>query len=145
MPENVNQSVSTNPVAPVPPQPEPVGTVVVPVSPVTKHGMGWMWIVLVIIVAALGGGAYFFYSQQQKPMAGVSGTALPDITTQGNTKPNKGFDTSSPTLTASPTATPPATPTLTASDSVSDIQKDISGTTLQAEDQTQFNADLQSL
>lgn len=140
MPENVSQPISTNPVPPVPPQPEPVGTVV-PVSPAPKHGMGWMWIVLVIIVAALGGGAYFFYSQLQKPVAEGNVTALPDITTQGNTKPNKGFDTSSPTLTASPTATP----TLTASDSVSDIQKDISGTTLQAEDSTQFNADLQSL
>lgn len=144
MTEVVNQPVSPSAeLPPIPPQPEPVGTVV-PVTPVPKRGMGWMWIVLVIIVAALGGGAYYFYSQQQKPVAEVSGTALPDITAQGNTKPNKGFDTS-PVLTASPTATPPATPTLTASDSVSDIQKDISGTTLQAEDQTQFNADLQSL
>lgn len=137
MPKDVNQPTSTNPgLPPVSPQPETMGTVV-PVAPTPKHGMGWMWIVLVIIVAALGGGAYFFYGQQQKSGEEVNGTALPDITTQGNAKPNKGFDTSTSVATA--------TPTLTASDSVSDIQKDMSGTTLQAEDSTQFNSDLQSL
>ncbi len=140
MPEVINQPASTN-LPTVPPPPEPVGTVV-PVAPASKHGMGWLWIVLVIIVAAMGGGAYFFYSQQQKPVAEVNITALPDITTQNGNKPNKGFDTSSP---ASLIATPTATPTLTASDSVSDIEKDISGTTLQSEDATQFNADLQGL
>ncbi len=139
MPEVINQPASTN-LPTVPPPPEPMGTVV-PVAPASKHGMGWLWIVLVIIVAAMGGGAYYFYSLQQQPVAEGNVTALPDISSQDGKKPNKGFDASPTVATASPTAAP----TLTASDSVSDIEKDISGTTLQAEDTTQFNADLQGL
>lgn len=141
MTENVNQPVSSIPeLSPVPPQPEPVSTVVSGV-PAPKHGMGWTWIILVIVALALGGGAYFLYSQQQKPVVLTSSADLPDITSQDGKKPNKGFETSPSVASSSPT---PA-PTLTVSDSVSDIEKDISGTTLQAEDSTQFNADLQGL
>lgn len=141
--EDINQPTSTSPqLPPISPQPEPVGTVVPPAAPAAlKHGMGWMWIILVIIVAALGGGAYFLYSQQQKPIVEISGADLPDITSQEGKKPNKGFDTSPSVASTSPTPLP----TLTASDSVSDIEKDMIGTTLQAEESTQFNSDLQGL
>lgn len=142
MSKDENQPVSPSPeLPPVIPQPDPVGTVVPPVASALKHGKGWMWVVLVIVVAALGGGAYFLYSQQQKPVVEISGADLPDITSQDGKKPNKGFDTSPSVASTSPT---PA-PTLTVSDSVSDIEKDISGTTLQAEEPTQFNSDLQGL
>lgn len=143
MPEDINQPISTSPQSPpIPPQPEPVGTVVPPAAPPTpKHGMGWMWIVLVIIALALGGGAYYFYNQQQKPVAEIGNVDIPDITTQNGKKPNKGFDTSPSVASTSPTPLP----TLTASDSVSDIEKDMIGTTLQAEESTQFNSDLQGL
>ena len=141
MPEVINQPVTTSPELPPEPPPSEPASTIVPLASAPKHGVGWLWIVLVIIVAAMGGGAYYFYSLQQQPVEKSSVTALPDISSQDGKKPNKGFDASPVVATASPTAAP----TLTASDSVSDIEKDINGTTLQAEDSTQFNADLQSL
>lgn len=85
-----------------------------------------LWLAI-ILAAILGGSAYFLYAQQQTP---------PSLTTQQG-KSNQGFVSSTPT--------PKATPTLTSTDSVADIEKDLSGTTIEAGNSSEFTVDLQSL
>ena len=89
-----------------------------------------LWLVIVFLIMVfiiLAGGAYFFYNQQQKQSENVS------------VMPKEGF-----TLPSS-TPTPTVTPAITLSDSVSDIEKDLSGTTFEAETFFEFDADLQAL
>ncbi len=108
------------------PQAAGASTVVVSPEEPSKKGPGLLWLAI-ILAAILGGSAYFLYAQQQTP---------PSFTTQQG-KPNQGFVSSTPT--------PVATPTLTSSDSVADIEKDLSGTTIEAGNSSEFTADLQSL
>lgn len=126
MPENTTQPI---------PQSAP-SAVVVPPSEPPKKGPGVVWLVVVLAVAVMGGSAYFLYTQLQKPQEEVS-LARPGVTT-GQTKPNQGFGTQ-------PTVAPTATPTITSSDSVVDIEKDLTGTTIQSGNASEFDADLQSL
>lgn len=118
------------PVAPV----APVSSVVVP-SESPKKGPGLLWLVILLGVTILGGSAYFLYAQLQKPIEETSRTS-PNLTTQQG-KPDQGF--------VSATPVPTAVPTMTSSDSVADIDKDLSGTTVEAGNSTEFDADLQSL
>lgn len=136
MAEQVSSTIPTEPIPPVvAPQVAPVSTVVPPIEQ-PKKGSGLLWLAIVLAVLILGGGAYFLYAQQQKPLEESSITP-PSLVTQ-ESKPNQGFG--SPT-----TSTPAATPTLTSSDSVTDIQKDLSGTTIESGNSSEFDADLQSL
>lgn len=101
----------------------------------SKKGPGLLWFVVVLVIAILVASAYFFFTQLQKPVEETSQTS-PSFTTQQG-KPNQGFVSSTPA--------PAATPTLTSSDSVSDIEKDLSGTTIEAGNSSEFDADLQNL
>lgn len=107
-------------------------SVVVPPNP-PKKVSGLLWLAVVLGVVIVGGGAYFFYAGAQKPVETVAKTP-PSLVNLEN-KPNQGFDASIPT----------STPTLTASDTVADIEKDLSGTTLESGNSSEFTADLQSL
>lgn len=126
MAENIAQSIPTQPA----PQ-----TFVSPVEESKEKGSGLLWLAIVLGVAILGGSAYFLYTQQSKPAEEVLQTS-PDLVTQEG-KPNQGFGLSTPT--------PSATPTITSSDTVADIEKDLSGTTIESGNSTEFDADLQSL
>lgn len=119
---------------PIPTQPAPQ-TVVPPVEEPKKKGSGLLWLAIVLGVAILGGGGYFLYSQQSKPIEEVLQTPPGLVTQEG--KPNQGFGLSTPT--------PSATPTITSSDSVTDIEKDLSGTTIESGNSSEFTTDLQSL
>lgn len=130
MAENTTASPSVDQAVPV------VVPVIPPVAPTPKTS-SWKWLIVVVLVAALGVGAYFFYAEQQKKSAVTGIQAPPAIGPTDSTKPGEGFGSQS--------SVPMATPTLTASDSVSDIEKDLSGTTIEAENTTAFDADLQSL
>jgi|GEM_PF-4228437 len=119
-------------------QPTPTAdasTVVPPVEETKKKGPGLLWLAIALGIAILGGSVYFLYSQQQKPVE-ESLMTPPGLVTQ-ESKPNQGFGSSVPT--------PTAVPTLTSSDSVADIQKDLSGTTIESGNSSEFDADLQSL
>ncbi len=80
-----------------------------------------LWLVVVLAVAFLGGSVYFLYLQGHKPSEKTSVTP-PGLTTQESIPPP-----------------------LTTSDSVADIEKDLSGTTIESGNSSEFNADLQSL
>ena len=126
MEENISQ--------PMPMQPAPQ-TVVPPVEEPKKKGSGLLWLAIVLGVAILGGGGYFLYSQQSKPIEEVLQTPPGLVTQEG--KPNQGFGLSTPT--------PSVTPTITSSDTVADIEKDLSGTTIESGNSSEFTTDLQSL
>ncbi|MDP1721839.1 MAG: hypothetical protein Q8L37_01385 [Candidatus Gottesmanbacteria bacterium] len=130
------------PVEPTPAQDMPSimgsGAVVVPPEP-AKKGPGLLWLAVVLGVAIIGGSAYFYYAGQQKPVENVSNTP-PPLVNQAN-KPNEGFNTSKPTST--PTIT--TTPALSSSDSITDIEKDLSTTTIESGNSSEFTTDLQSL
>ena len=135
MTENITQPISpTEPAPQVTPQAAGVGTIVPPTEQ-PKKGSGLLWLAIVLGVAILGGSAYFYYAGQQKPVE-ESLMTPPGLVTQ-ESKPNQGFGSSVPT--------PTAVPTLTSSDSVADIEKDLSGTTIESGNSSEFNADLQSL
>lgn len=138
MPDVAPQSSPTEPVPSVMPPVLNNGTVVVPPEE-SKKGPGLLWLAVVLGVAILGGAAYFLYTSQQKPVSTVVNT--PPSLINGSSKPNQGFDASIPT----PTPMLTVTPTLTASDSVTDIEKDLSGTTLESGNSSEFTTDLQSL
>ena len=121
-------------VQPLPAEPVPQ-TIVPPVAPPKKKGNGFLLLAFILALAILGGGAYFFYSQQTKPSETVM-PPPPSLITQ-ESKPNQGFGSSVPT--------PTAEPTLTSSDSVADIEKDLSGTTIESGNSSEFTTDLQSL
>lgn len=134
MPEDTTQQVPQPPTPQAVPPVAQASTVVVP-SETPKKGPGLLWLAIVLGVTILGGSAYFLYAQLQKPIEEPSRTS-PNLTTQQG-KPNQGF--------VSATPVPTAAPTLTSSDSVADIDKDLSGTTIEAGNSTEFDADLQSL
>lgn len=121
--------VQPTPIEPIPP------TVVPPEEEPKKNGSGLLWLAIVLGVAILGGSAYFLYTQQSKPSEEVLQTPPGLVTQEG--KPNQGFGLSTPT--------PSATPTITSSDTVADIEKDLSGTSIESGNSTEFDADLQSL
>lgn len=136
MGEQTSPSIPTEPAPPaVVPQAVPVSVVVPPPAEQPKKGSGLLWLAIVLGVAILGGSAYFLYAQQTKPSEEVLQTS-PGLVTQDG-KPNQGFGLSTPT--------PSATPTITSSDSVADIEKDLSGTTIEAGNSSEFDTDLQSL
>lgn len=114
------------------------GAVVVPPESARK-GPGLLWLAVILGVAIVGGSAYFYYAGQQKPVETVSNT--PPSLINGSSKPNQGFDASIPT----PTPTTMVTPTLSSSDSITDIEKDLSGTTLESGNSSEFTTDLQGL
>lgn len=137
MGEPVLSSIPTEPIpSAVIPQAAPVSVVVPPPAEQPKKGPGFLWLAVILAVLILGGGSYFFYSEQQKLSEKPSVTP-PSLVTQ-ESKPNQGFGSPSP-------STPAASPALTASDSVADIQKDLSGTTIESGNSSEFDADLQSL
>lgn len=121
--------VQPTPIESIPP------TVVPPVEEPKKKGSGLLWLAIVLGVLILGGGAYFLYIQETKPSEEVLQTSPGLVTQEG--KPNQGFGLSTPT--------PSATPTITSSDTVADIEKDLSGTTIESGNSSEFDADLQSL
>ncbi len=127
MPETSPQSL--------PAEPAPASVVVPPTEP-PKKGPGILWLIIVLAVAIAGAGAYFLYTQLQKPVEKAT-TQAPGLVSQKG-KPDQGFGTQ-------PVMTPVTTPTITASDNVSDIEKDLSGTTIESGNATEFDADLQSL
>lgn len=133
MPETTPQSIPTEP-APQVSLATGASPVVVPPE-LPKKGPGFLWLIVILAVAIVGWGAYFLYAQLQKPSEEVSLTPPSVVTQEG--KPDQGFGSSSPT--------PAATPTLTSSDSVGDIEKDLSGTAIEPENTSEFDADLQSL
>lgn len=137
MPETTPQPAPTQPAPQAMPLSAEASSVVVPPEP-PKKGHGLLWLVVVLAVVILGGGAYFLYTVLQKPPEETSMTP-PRLATQ-ESKPDQGFD-----IQPSPPAASTATPTLTSSDSVSDIEKDLSGTTLEEGNSSEFDADLQSL
>lgn len=112
---------------------EPVPHVVPPEQP--KKGRGMVWFVVVLSVLVVGGAAYYVYTTQQK-QAEEASVPPPRVTTQEG-KPDQGFG-------AQPSA-PTPTPPITSSDSIADIEKDISGTAIEAQNSTEFDADLQRL
>lgn len=122
MAESTPQPLSTE----VPSQPN----VVVPLPP-EKKGTGLVWLAVILGALVLGGSAYFLYIQQQKPPGETS--LIPTIQ---DGKATQGFGAQS---------SPAATSTLTSSDSVADIEKDLSVTTIEPENTSEFDADLQSL
>lgn len=122
----------------VPAQAPPVGVVVPPAEP-PKKGPGLLWLILILAIAAAGAGGYFLYTQLQKPVEQQTSVTPPRLATQEG-KPDQGFD-SQPAATT----TPSASPTITATDSVSDIEKDMMGTSIEGENTSEFDADLQSL
>lgn len=126
MPETTPQPTPTTPA----PQ-----TVVPPVEQ-PKKGPGLLWLAIVLAVVILGGGAYFLYTKQQESSE-KSLITPPSLVTQ-ESSPNQGFGSSA-------TSTPAVTPTLTSSDNVTDIEKDLSGTTIESGNSSEFDADLQSL
>lgn len=135
------QAPSTIPLEPVPSDVSSTtgtGSVIVPPGP-SDRGPALMWLAVVLGIVILGGGAYFFYVSGQPPVETVS--KIPPSLVNLENKPNQGFDASIPTST--PTLA--VTPTLTASDTVADIEKDLSGTTLESGNSSEFTADLQSL
>lgn len=134
MAEQTPQSIPTEPAPSAVPPAAPVSTVVPPTEQ-PKKGSGLLWLAIVLAVAILGGSAYFLYAQQQRPVEKVSNTPPGLDTPEG--KPIQGFGLSTPT--------PSAAPTITSTDSVVDIEKDLSGTTIESGNSTEFNADLQSL
>ncbi|MBI3955947.1 hypothetical protein HY339_01675 [Candidatus Gottesmanbacteria bacterium] len=123
------------PPQPVQSEPPPASVVVPPAEP-SRKGPGILWLVIVLAVAIAGAGAYFLYAQLLKPVEKTT-TQAPGLVTQEG-KPDQGFG-------AEPATTPATTPTITASDNVSDIEKDLSGTTIESENTSEFDADLQSL
>jgi len=134
MVENITPSAPTEPVPQEMPQEAQKSTVVPPVEQ-PKKGLGLLWLAIVLGIAILGGSVYFLYSQQQKPVE-ESLMTPPGLVTQ-ESKPNQGF--------GSPVPTPTAVPTLTSTDSVTDIEKDLSGTTIESGNSSEFTTDLQSL
>ncbi|MEK9143809.1 MAG: hypothetical protein AAB481_04255 [Patescibacteria group bacterium] len=134
MPETTPQLMPTEPAPSAVPQAAPVRTVVPPAEQ-PKKGSGLLWLAIVLGVLILGGSAYFLYTKEQKPLEKSSMTPPSLVTQEG--KPNQGFGLSTPT--------PSATPTITSSDSVTDIEKDLSGTTIESGNSSEFDADLQSL
>jgi hypothetical protein len=126
---------TTPTVAPTEPVP---GTVVVPPAEPPKKGPSLPWLILLFGVVAAGAGGYFLYAQLQKPVE-PSSIMAPSLPTQER-RPDQGF-ASQPAVTT----TPSTTPTITASDSVSDIEKDLSGTTIESENTSEFDAELQGL
>ena len=134
MVENITPSAPTEPVPQEMPQEAQKSTVVPPVEQ-PKKGSGLLWLAIVLGVAILGGSAYFLYAQQTKPSENVSQTPPSLVTEEG--KPNQGFGISTPT--------PSATPTITSTDSVTDIEKDLSGTTIESGNSSEFTTDLESL
>lgn len=133
-----------NPVEPAPnvqdaPTVMESGAVVVPpVQPKSGPNV-LLWIAIVLGIAIVGGGAYFYYMGQQKPIETVAGT--PPVLTNLSTKPNQGFNSSIPTATA----TPATTPTISSSDSITDIESDLTTTSLESGNSSEFTSDLQSL
>ncbi len=117
------------------PTPTADASTVVPPVEAPKKGPGLLWLAIVLGIAILGGSVYFLYAQQQKPVE-ESLMTPPGLVTQ-ESKPNQGFGLSVPT--------PTAVPTLTSSDSVADIEKDLSGTTIESGNSSEFTTDLQSL
>lgn len=103
---------------------EPTPQVVSPPSPPKKSPVVW-WVAIVLAVA-IAGGAYLLYARLPQP-AGETLIVPPDVVMQEER------------------TTPAATPTITVSDSVADIQKDLSGTTIESQNSSEFDADLQSL
>lgn len=115
------------------------GAVVVPPEPV-KKGPGLLLRIAVILgVAIVGGGAYFYYAGQQKPVETVSNT--PPALINQSAKPNQGFNSSIPTSIP----TPAVTPVISSSDSIADIDRDLSTTTIESGNSSEFATDLQSL
>lgn len=104
---------------------EPTPQVVSPPSPPKKSPVVW-WVAIVLAVAIAAGGAYLLYARLPQPAREAS-TAPPSLVTQPSPAP------------------PTATPTITSSDSVADIEKDLSGTTIESGNASEFDADLQSL
>lgn len=133
MVENAPQPIPTEPAPQAMPQSSGISTVVPSVEQ-SKTGRGLLWVTIILAVAILGGSAYFIYAQLQKPSEGAP-LAPPTVRTQ-ESKPDYGFGIQS---------SPAATPTLTSSDSVADIEKDLSGTTIESGNSSEFDADLQSL
>lgn len=126
----------TEPIPPaVVPQAAPASVVIPPSAEQPRKGSGLLWLAIVLGVAILGGSAYFLYTQQSKPAEEVLQTPPGLVTQEG--KPNQGFGL--------PTPTPSATPTITSSDTVADIEKDLSGTTIESGNPSEFDADLQNL
>lgn len=104
----------------------------------SKKVPGLLWLILVLAVVVAGGGAYILSAQLQKPVEQVS-VAPPRLITEER-EPQQGFNARPVTTSA-----PGASPTITSTDSVSDIEKDLMGTTIEGENTTEFDADLQSL
>lgn len=137
MAEQAPQPAPTQPAPQAMPQATGASTVVVSPEP-PKKGPGLLWLVVVLAVALLGGGAYFLYAQLSKPAEETSLTP-PSLVTQ-DARPDQGFNAQS-----SVPAAPTTTPTITSSDNVADIEKDLSGTTIESGNASEFDADLQSL
>ncbi len=135
MADQIPQTIPSESAPQVTPQVAPVSVVVPPSVEQPKKGSGFLWLAIVLGIAILGGSAYFLYAQQQKPVENALITPPSLTTDQG--KPNQGFVSSTPT--------PAATSTLTATDSVADIEKDLSGTTIESGNSSEFTTDLQSL
>lgn len=134
-----------NPVEPAPlaqdmPSVMGSGAVVVPPEPVKNGANLFLWIAIVLGVAIVGGGAYFYYADQQKKQV-ESVTNTPPALTNQSTKPNQGFNSSIPTTTP----TPVTTPVITSSDSITEIESDLSTTSLESGNSSEFDTDLQSL
>ncbi len=135
MAEQTTQQVPTAPTVQAVPQAAGPNSVGVSQEEPSKKGPGLLWLAIILAVVILGVGAYFLYAGQQKSSENVS-NIQPNLAT-GQSKPNQGFVSSTPT--------PLATPTITSSDSVADIDKDLSGVVIEAGNSSEFTADLQTL
>ncbi|MBI4066183.1 hypothetical protein HY411_00550 [Candidatus Gottesmanbacteria bacterium] len=136
MAEQTPPSVPAAPVSQATPAMPQASSVVVPPLESPKKSPSLLWLIIILAVAILGGSTYFLYAQLLKPVEKAT-TQAPGLVTQ-ESKPDQGFG-------AEPTTTPATTPTITSSDSISDIDKDLSGTTVESENASEFDSDLQSL
>lgn len=92
-----------------------------------KRG-GVLWLIVLLALLLLGSSGYVLYLTRAKPAQEVS---VPQTPQQE--------------LRAEPVPSPATTPPLTSSDSLSDIEKDLTGTTIEAQGVSELDADLQNL